>query len=517
MDLEISEMNRKLQMTLIFMLIVFSCMISEGQNAAARENKTVGVIDALKEVIGDSNTPEESNAASIKDALKDVIGDSNAPEEPNEVIEGTPQTGPAKNGTLPAKDKEDYPEALYKLGKQYLEGVDDIAKDVPKALELLRQSAELGNSDAMLELAYIYQRGHAIERDESKAIEWLRMAAETGKSIAMLSLAKAFSEGQDPAFDEEERMQWVRKGLKSLEEAAGEGDCEAMRILGMVYHPAKVVDWGLLTGSETWFSMPLLQGRLPGLDKDEKTSAEWYLKAAVGYEKRTEAGDSEAMFWLGKMYAYGLGVEKDVTRELYWYQKAAEAGHREGMVEFGWACHRTQDFENAFTWFTKAAEQGEPEAMMSLGWLYSKGQGVPKDQLEAVKLWRQAADRGHTIAMLSLGAAYANGDGVVQDYPQAFTWYKKGAEAGDATCMFSLGLMYIAGRGVASDPNEAVKWWTKGAEKEHDGCMANLGWIYLNGGGVQKDHKLAVDWFQKAANLGNEYAKKRLAELSVVK
>ena len=490
-------MNRKLQTILTFMFIAFNGVIAEGLNTNLQETKT--------------------NSHNVRDALKGIIGASNTDQEPNGVIEVVQRIDVAQSEESLKEAEDEDSETLYELGGVYLEGRGDITRDVPKALDLLTRAAKSGNGNAMLELASIHQRGDGIERDQSKAIEWLRKAAEGGEAMAMLALAEAGYEAQDPNINEERRMQWVKKGLKSLEEAAGMGDCDAMRLLGMAYQPVKVMDCEYAAGGVRWFSMQLLCTHIPEINKDEGKSAEWYRQAASGYEKRAAAGDSEAMYWLGKMYEWGLGVKEDVTKGLDWYRKAAEAGHREGMVEHGWACHRAEDFDNAFNWFNEAAEQGNAEAMLSLGWLYSKGQGVPKDKLEAVKWWRMAADRGHPKAMLSLGAAYANGEGVDQDYRQAVTWYKKGADGGDATCMFGLGLMYSTGRGIASDPNEAIEWWTRGAEKQHTGCMANLGWIYLYGKGVTQDQDKAKLWLRKAADLGNEYAETRLKEIGEIR
>ena len=487
-------MNRKLQIISMSISLALNCMIVEGMNTNPQQIKTDG----------------------IRDALKRIIGDHNEPGEPNRIVEKTQTTDTAQSKDLLGKAREHDPEAMYELGILYLDGPNDLDRDVSKALALLTQSAESGNSNAMLELAYIYHKGDGIDRDQSKALEWLRKAAEAGESIAMVAFAAAVSKEHDSAIHEEQNEKWVGKGMRGLEEAAEKGDCDAMRLLGMAYQPIKAMNWGSVAGSATWFGTSLLCTQIPGLNKNEDQSTQWYRRAIDGYEKRAAAGDSEAMFWLGKMCELGLGVKEDTTKELDWYRKAAEAGHREGMVEHGWACYRAEDFDNAFKSFNKAAEQGSAEALLSLGWLYSKGQGVSMDKPKAVELWRKAADRGHPQAMLFLGATYANGEGVIQDYQQAVSWYKKGADRGDATCMFSLGLMYSTGRGIASDPNEAIEWWTKGAEKQHAGCMANLGWMYLYGKGVQQDRKQAVEWLRKASDLGNEYAKQQLVEIGEI-
>jgi uncharacterized protein len=41
--------------------------------------------------------------------------------------------------------------------------------------------------------------------------------------------------------------------------------------------------------------------------------------------------------------------------------------------------------------------------------MYATGEGVPKDDAEAVKWFRKAAEQGHAKAQFNLGAMYDNG------------------------------------------------------------------------------------------------------------
>jgi TPR repeat protein len=51
-------------------------------------------------------------------------------------------------------------------------------------------------------------------------------------------------------------------------------------------------------------------------------------------------------------------------------------------------------------WYRKAAEQGHAAAQCSLGlmYVYGYGQGVVKDESEAVKWFRKAAENGNSVA-----------------------------------------------------------------------------------------------------------------------
>lgn len=115
-----------------------------------------------------------------------------------------------------------------------------------------------------------------------------------------------------------------------------------------------------------------------------------YLKAVQVWRPLAQAGDPDAQFRLGVMYAEGKGVAPD-------------------------------DAEAAL-WFERAAAQGNPSAQYNLGASYVDGAGVSKDMETAAKWFRRAADQGIVLAQLNLGMLYAAGAGVPQDNVEAMKW-----------------------------------------------------------------------------------------------
>ena len=57
-------------------------------------------------------------------------------------------------------------------------------------------------------------------------------------------------------------------------------------------------------------------------------------------------------------------------------------------------------------WYRKAAEQNYAEAQNNLGVCYANGQGVAKDEVEAVKWFRKAAEQNYAEAQNNLGVCY---------------------------------------------------------------------------------------------------------------
>jgi len=65
-----------------------------------------------------------------------------------------------------------------------------------------------------------------------------------------------------------------------------------------------------------------------------------------------------------------------------------------------------------------------------MGAMYSMGQGVPKDNGEAVKWFLKAADQELAEAQYDLGVMYSIGQGVPKDYVQAYMWFDLAGEQG---------------------------------------------------------------------------------------
>jgi FOG: TPR repeat, SEL1 subfamily len=86
------------------------------------------------------------------------------------------------------------------------------------------------------------------------------------------------------------------------------------------------------------------------------------------------------------------------------------------------------------------------------------GEGMLKDDKEAVKWYRKAAEQGYTNAQYNLGVMYANGEGVLEDDKEAVRWYRKAAEAGNIEAQNNLGIMYINGEGVLQDYVTSYAW-----------------------------------------------------------
>lgn len=129
---------------------------------------------------------------------------------------------------------------------------------------------------------------------------------------------------------------------------------------------------------------------------------------------------------------------------------------------------------------SNTAEPKDAAALTALGERYAKGDGVPKDSVKAVELFRKAANQGSAAAMNDLGVMYEHGEGVGQSHYIARDMYLLAAERGNAQ------------------------------------AHVNLGAVYERGMGVPTDYKAALDWYKKAASMGNEKAKRRVEAIQKI-
>lgn len=91
-----------------------------------------------------------------------------------------------------AAARQGHVEAMQPTAVRYLHGFDGLPQNKEKALYWAEKGAELGNVDAMLLTAAIYQ-DHQKNLMDSKTIYWYEKAAQTGSKEAMSDLCRTYS------------------------------------------------------------------------------------------------------------------------------------------------------------------------------------------------------------------------------------------------------------------------------------------------------------------------------------
>jgi len=181
-------------------------------------------------------------------------------------------------------------------------------------LARLRRHVENDVPEAVLGLGHLYREGgqYGIVRNEKKAVKIFKRAAELGSMDAMHSLSIMYLHGQGVKVDMEKSWQLLRR-------AADGGQAQSQFSLASHFHR-----------------------------KGEHEEHIHYISLAA------EQGLTDAMYYLGRCYAEGEGVEPDLDQAKIWYARAAAKG-----LEVAFAAEQLLDIEIA-------AAQGDESAVAAL-------------------------------------------------------------------------------------------------------------------------------------------------------
>ena len=156
---------------------------------------------------------------------------------------------------------------------------------------------------------------------------------------------------------------------------------------------------------------------------------------------------------------------------------------------------------------------GDVNAQIQLGVIYLTGDGVAKDDAEAMTWFRKAADQTNPIAERYMAEMYFKGRGVHADNMEAAKWLRMSAEQDDAQSEYNLAVLYTQGLGVPKNFQLAADWMQKAADQNLEAAEVGLGVLYENGQGVPHDPIEAAKWYQKAVDKDNAEAMNDLALL----
>ena len=119
-----------------------------------------------------------------------------------------------------------------------------------RALEYYRRAAQLGNAEAMVNLAYIYFKGDGARKNYSAAFQWYERAAELHHPEALRNLGIMCYAGQGTTQDIKKAYWWMTRAAKLRYDRAM---CELADMYhhGAIYKPER---------AELWYRLSLNSG-----------------------------------------------------------------------------------------------------------------------------------------------------------------------------------------------------------------------------------------------------------------
>lgn len=503
--------------------------------------------------------------ASVETALPEPDNDLEMPlsdmadEEDQEPIDVSGKRSTSDEASTGKESSDSWWTDEYKLAKQYLYGDEDagILQDFEKARELFLVEAESENPLALFDLGRMSADGLGCEADAEEAYRWYEKAlavfhdAEEEKpwKYTEYRIGKMYAAGLGTEQDYLQAADWLTL-------SADENYKYAQYSLGGLYYHGK----GVAQDHETAFALytrsadqsfpyasfelgKMLQDGI-GCVKNQQDSDRRFKEAFLGFVSLEEQShDDKLQYRLGWMLLNGIGTDKDEARAKEYFDKAASVGNT-------FACYQLaklilsdekappQDVEKALGHLRKAVEAENPYASYFLGKLYEKGQHVPQNIAEAIRLYTLSAGQENDFAAYRLGKLYLDGEGVLkdmesaihwltfaadrknqfaeyalgvlyfkeEDVPKALDYLKRSAGQGNQFAQYRLGKIYLMGEDVPKDIQTALQLLTAAAEQGNQYAQYTLGKLYLMGKDVPKDKETAVRWFTLSAAQGNIYA-----------
>lgn len=161
------------------------------------------------------------------------------------------------------------------------------------------------------------------------------------------------------------------------------------------------------------------------------------------------------------------------------------------------------DYNSSLQWNLRAASHGSSSAMLALWSIYSNGNGVPANQIEANRWLMKSADAGYGAAMFRLVGNYRDGrDGFEKNSNLAFKYVEQmcTAEGWSTYGRFETAESYLKGIGVGKDVNKAYNMFLALANEGYGDAQFKLAYILGSGIEFESNSEQAIYWANQALN-----------------
>ncbi|XP_006003126.3 protein sel-1 homolog 3, partial [Latimeria chalumnae] len=281
-----------------------------------------------------------------------------------------------------------------------------IEKDVPKAVEFLKQAAEKGFVPAINALGWYYE---SMEKDYQRAVEYWERADELGNAEAPHNLAVLYSQGLYPGKPRDEftayTYAWKSATRGYINGGIRLADYWNRGIPGIIPRlPHNAVVWNKWASEQNGYLGAILR---KGLDAYLQQS---WPEALANYLMAAEAGFEAAQFnmaFLCELNPEGL-VSRHVRSNCAWKyynlstwseQPATHALIKMGDLLSGGHRRSQRDLTRAITLYKEAALRNDPRGLYSLGSLIEDGVSVPVSALSELGLDRLTYSNKYTLLM----------------------------------------------------------------------------------------------------------------------
>lgn len=366
-----------------------------------------------------------------------------------------------------------------------------------------RRGAKKGVPEAQLKVGQMYQQGLVRKPDFIKAAKWYGRSSPVQPDSEFL-VGRLQQDGSGLLMDK-------AAGLKAITEAQSRGSKLAQEYLLSKMDNTAAQDYARYkvlaeTDPEAADMVGFMTAKGHGTPADPQAAVEWFTKAA-------NAKSHYGQYNLAHCADYGVGMAKNPELALQQYTLSANQGNTFAQLRLGMLKYLTDTpagHAEALALFTKAADAGLADAQAAAGTIHYLGIGIPEPNYNiAVKYFEKAAAQEHPLATYNLATAYHSGNGVPKNDVRAMDLFKHAAELKSVDAMTFVGYVNLKQGHV----DDAIPFLENAAKEQSDTAMYYLGHLYEHN---RNQVELARPWYEKAKALGNTEAMRALLRLEAL-
>ena len=262
---------------------------------------------------------------------------------------------------------------------------------------------------------------------------------------------------------------------------------------------------------------------------DDELSQDYYKKALSGFIKIEPSAKKlrpYIQYRIGKMFLYGLGMEKAPETAFKWLEQSAIAGNKFAQHSlanmFCYGEGTEKNLTKAVIWYSEAARQGMPYSDYALAQIYFYGNGTEQNEKTAQEHYKKALsgflayvadDQADDKLSYKIGRMYYSGLGTETDKRIGLKYLLNSAAKGNMQAKRIVGQELISGEYLSKDIDYGIELLTKCADNGDGSAAYKLGKTYFKEECVAADYDKAEKYLKTAADNGNEFAMYSLAKL----
>ena len=343
-------------------------------------------------------------------------------------------------------------------------GKDDLG------LQLLNESAGLGNGEAMNYLGYVFIKGvSGVKTDISKAIGWYLSATRHNYANAFAALGSIYSNKHTSFYNIQLSYQYLQAGASS-------GDADSKYLLANA----------------------LVDGVLP---QDVN-------RAIKLYRESLEAYNCCSAMNLGALYFEGVKVPRNIDEAERLWTLAAARGNPRGWGGLVQIAEARGQYDKAKEFALKEIGAGYARGYSDLGRLVNFSRVSPPTGMTLATLYEAAIAGSSKVGDIEtmgyaealLGIEYYEGKSLPHDIEKASVYMSRGAVHGRQELWSRLGNLELERKDYA----KAAGYYTEGLKLGRAECYLAMAWLVINGRVASPQGVTGPDLAKRALELAKQ-------------